>query len=115
MHYLSHFSSQAYEMLVQRQCFLIQPDKLVIQCNVLVTYSIIAVHYQVRKYNPNGAVFGHIHAVGAMSDAFQPVSAAGNQVAFVYAFPTAETYAVWMQLMIDGEIITLPVQITVAP
>ena len=65
--------------------------------------------------NPNGAVFGHIHAVGAMSDAFQPVSAAGNQVAFVYAFPTVETYAVWVQLMIDGEIITLPVQITVAP
>jgi len=65
--------------------------------------------------NPNGAIFGHIHAVGAMNEAFQPVSAAGNQVAFVYAFPSAETYAVWVQLMIEGEIITLPVQITVAP
>jgi hypothetical protein len=70
-------------------------------------------HMLVR--NPNGAVFGHIHAVGAMSDAFQPSSLAGNQVAFVYAFPTAETYAVWVQLMIDGEIITVPVQITVVP
>ena len=70
-------------------------------------------HLLVR--NPNGAVFGHIHAVGAMNEAFQPVSAAGNQVAFVYAFPTAETYAVWVQLMIDGEIITVPVQITVMP
>jgi len=65
--------------------------------------------------NPNGAIFGHIHAVGAMNEAFQPVSAAGNQVAFVYAFPTAETYAVWVQLMIEGTIITVPVQITVMP
>ncbi len=65
--------------------------------------------------NPNGAIFGHIHAVGAMSEVFQPVSAAGNQVAFVYAFPTAETYAVWVQLVIEGTIITLPVQITVMP
>jgi len=65
--------------------------------------------------NPNGAIFGHIHAVGAMNESFQPISAAGNQVAFVYAFPTAETYAVWVQLMIDGTLITLPVQITVMP
>jgi len=65
--------------------------------------------------NPNGAIFGHIHAVGAMNEDFQPMSVAGNQVAFVYAFPTAETYAVWVQLMIDGEIITVPVQITVVP
>jgi hypothetical protein len=70
-------------------------------------------HLLVR--NPNGAVFGHVHAVGAMNDAFQSVSVLGNQVSFVYAFPSAETYAVWVQLMIDGEIITLPVQITVAP
>lgn len=65
--------------------------------------------------NPNGAIFGHIHAVGAMNEDFQPISAAGNQVAFVYAFPTAETYAVWVQLMIDDTLITLPVQITVMP
>ncbi|NBU63458.1 MAG: hypothetical protein EBS29_02980 [Chloroflexia bacterium] len=65
--------------------------------------------------NSDGAIFGHIHAVGAMNEAFQPVSAVGNQVAFVYAFPTAETYAVWVQLMIDGNLITLPVQITVLP
>jgi hypothetical protein len=65
--------------------------------------------------NPNGAIFGHIHAVGAMNEDFQPISVAGNQVAFVYAFPTAETYAVWVQLMIDGTLITLPVQITVMP
>lgn len=63
--------------------------------------------------NPNGAVFGHAHAVGAMNDAFQPVSVPGNQVSFVYAFPSAETYAVWVQIMIDGAVITLPVQITV--
>jgi len=65
--------------------------------------------------NPNGAIFGHIHAVGAMNEDFQPISVAGNQVAFVYAFPTAETYAVWVQLMIDDTLITLPVQITVMP
>jgi hypothetical protein len=65
--------------------------------------------------NPNGAIFGHIHAVGAMNEDFQPISVAGNQVAFVYAFPTAETYAVWVQLMIDGTLITLPVQMTVMP
>ena len=46
---------------------------------------------------------------------FAQLSAAGNQVAFVYAFPSAETYAVWVQLMIEGTIITLPVQITVMP
>lgn len=65
--------------------------------------------------NPNGAIFGHIHAVGTMNDLFEPVSAVGNKVAFVYAFPTAETYAVWVQIMIDGSLLTLPVQITVLP
>ena len=65
--------------------------------------------------NPNGAIFGHVHAVGAMSDAFEPVSVPGNQVTFVYAFPTAETYAVWVQIMIDHTLIAVPVQITVAP
>jgi hypothetical protein len=70
-------------------------------------------HMLVR--NPNGAVFGHVHAVGTMSEDFQPRSVAGNQVSFVYAFPSAETYVVWVQLMIDSEIITVPVQITVVP
>ena len=70
-------------------------------------------HMLVR--NPNGAIFGHIHAVGAMNDAFEPVSVAGNHVTFVYAFPTAETYAVWVQIMIDGILITLTVQIPVLP
>ncbi len=65
--------------------------------------------------NPNGAIFGHIHAVGTMNDLFEPVSAVGNKVAFVYAFPTAEPYAVWVQIMIDGTLLTLPVQITVLP
>jgi hypothetical protein len=65
--------------------------------------------------NPNGAIFGHVHAVGVMSDAFEPVSVPGNQVTFVYAFPTAETYAVWVQIMIDHTLIAVPVQITVAP
>ena len=65
--------------------------------------------------NPNGAIFGHIHAVGTMNDLFEPVSAVGNKVAFVYAFPTAEPYAAWVQIMIDGTLLTLPVQITVLP
>ena len=65
--------------------------------------------------NPNGAIFGHIHAVGTMNDLFEPVSAVGNKVAFGYAVPTAEPYAVWVQIMIDGTLLTLPVQITVLP
>ena len=62
----------------------------------------------------NGEIFGHIHAVGTMNDAFQPVSEGGNRVSFVYAFPTAELYHVWIQVMVDGDVLAIPVQISVS-
>ena len=69
-------------------------------------------HMIVRSQS--GMIFGHIHAVGTMNDAFQPVTVAGNTVSFVYAFPTAEVYHVWIQVMVDKQIMALPVQIQVA-
>lgn len=63
--------------------------------------------------NSDGAIFGHVHAVGTMNDAFQPVSDAGNSVSFVYAFPKPDTYHLWIQVMVAGVLHTIPVQVVV--
>lgn len=64
--------------------------------------------------DPVGGMFGHVHAAGAMNDDFQPIALPGNSVDFVYAFPQAQTYQLWIQVQVDGRIVTVPAQIAVA-
>lgn len=63
--------------------------------------------------DPSGSMFGHVHATGAMNEDFQPVSPPGNRVEFIYAFPFAQTYQIWLQVQVDGRILTVPAQIVV--
>lgn len=70
-------------------------------------------HLLVRSQDQT--VFGHVHAASAMNDDFQPVSVPGNIVSFVYAFPTAGVYTLWVQVMVDAQLITVPVELVVAP
>lgn len=70
-------------------------------------------HLLVRSQDQS--VFGHVHAASTMNDDFQPVSAVGNTVSFVYAFPAAGTYTLWIQVMVDAQIITVPIEIVVNP
>lgn len=64
--------------------------------------------------DPAGSMFGHVHAVGAMNEDFQPVAIPGNTVNFVYAFPQAQTYQLWVQVQVSGRILTVPARIAVA-
>lgn len=64
--------------------------------------------------DPTGSMFGHVHAAGAMNEDFQPVASPGHTVNFVYAFPQAQTYQLWIQVQVDGRILTVPAHIAVA-
>ncbi len=63
--------------------------------------------------NETRSIFAHVHAAGAMNDAFQPVSIAGDTVSFVYAFPTADRYTLWVQVMIAGTVYSIPATVVV--
>ncbi|MFZ9858073.1 MAG: hypothetical protein ACO3F2_07050 [Roseiflexaceae bacterium] len=63
--------------------------------------------------DPAGSMFGHVHAAGAMNEDFQPVAIPGHTVDFIYAFPQAQTYQLWLQVQVDGRILTVPARITV--
>ena len=63
--------------------------------------------------DPAGSMFGHVHAAGAMNEDFQPVAVPGHTVDFVYAFPLAQTYDLWLQVQVDGRILTIPARIAV--
>jgi len=60
-----------------------------------------------------GSLFGHVHAAGAMNDDFQPVAQAGHTVQFVYAFPRAQEYQLWVQVQVNGQILTVPAVLSV--
>ena len=64
--------------------------------------------------DPVGSMFGHVHAAGAMNEDFQPVAIPGHTVDFVYAFPQAQTYQLWLQVQVDGRVLTVPARIEVA-
>lgn len=64
--------------------------------------------------DPDGSMFGHVHAAGAMNEDFQPVAPPGNTVEFVYAFPQAQTYQLWIQVQVDGRVLTVPARIAVS-
>lgn len=64
--------------------------------------------------DPAGSMFGHVHASGAMNEEFQPVAIPGNTVNFVYAFPQAQTYQLWLQVQVDGRVLTVPARIVVS-
>ncbi|MFM7678502.1 MAG: hypothetical protein ACKO83_06600, partial [Roseiflexaceae bacterium] len=63
--------------------------------------------------NDTRTVFAHVHAVGIMNDTFQPVSIAGDTVSFVYAFPKPDRYTLWIQVMIDGTLLSIPATVAV--
>ena len=63
--------------------------------------------------NDARTIFAHAHAVGMMNDVFQPVSIAGDTVSFVYAFPKPDRYTLWIQVMIDGTVLSIPATIVV--
>lgn len=54
-------------------------------------------------------MYGHVHAVGAMDEAFEPVPQPGNTVSFVYAFPRPGVYRLWYQVQIGEQIVTVPI------
>ena len=58
-------------------------------------------------------LYGHVHAVGTMDEAFQPAIQPGNTVTFVYAFPQPGSYTLWFQVRTDGTILTIPVTVDV--
>ena len=58
-------------------------------------------------------LYGHVHAVGTMDEAFQPAIQPGNTVTFVYAFPQPGSYTLWFQVRTDGTILTIPVKVDV--
>jgi len=64
--------------------------------------------------DPAGSMFGHVHAAGAMNEDFQPVALLGNTVDFIYAFPQAQPYQLWLQVQVDGRVLTVPAQIVVS-
>lgn len=64
--------------------------------------------------NDARTLFAHAHAVGIMNDAFQPVSVAGDTVSFVYAFPKPGRYTLWIQVMLDGTLLSIPATVAVA-
>jgi hypothetical protein len=61
-----------------------------------------------------GSMFGHVHAAGAMNEDFQPVAPPGHTVDFVYAFPQAQPYQLWLQVQVDGRVLTVPAKIVVS-
>jgi hypothetical protein len=63
--------------------------------------------------NDARTLFAHVHAAGIMNDAFQPVSIAGDTVSFVYAFPKPDRYTIWIQVMIDGTLLSIPATVEV--
>jgi hypothetical protein len=58
-------------------------------------------------------LYGHVHAVGTMDEAFQPAIQPGNPVTFVYAFPQPGSYTLWFQVRTEGSILTIPVMVDV--
>jgi hypothetical protein len=70
-------------------------------------------HMLIRSQD--GGVFGHVHAASAMNSDFQPASVRGHEVSFVYSFPYPDTYTIWIQLQVRGEILTIPLKVTVTP
>lgn len=60
-----------------------------------------------------GSMFGHVHAAGPMNEDFQPVALPGHTVQFVYAFPRPQTYQIWVQVQVNGQVITVPALLAV--
>ncbi len=95
----------------------------------------MAGHLMVRS--ADGALFAHLHAAGARNDSGpgqgrSGIAAAGEalgvraeapsaqpefgpEVDFGYLFPTAGDYRLWLQVKVDGRVLTLPLEITVQP
>ena len=67
-------------------------------------------HLIVRSHD--GALYGHVHAVGPMEQSFEPAVQTGNEVSFVYTFPRDGTYSLWFQIQTQGKILTVPVTMT---
>lgn len=70
-------------------------------------------HMLIRSQD--GGVFGHVHAASTMNNDFQPVRAPGHEVSFVYHFPYPDTYTIWVQLQVRGQVLTVPLKVTVSP
>ncbi|MEQ1862284.1 MAG: hypothetical protein ABMA13_20390 [Chthoniobacteraceae bacterium] len=82
----------------------------------LQPYMGMAGHAVIRR--SDGAVFTHLHPVGTISMAAQQIFTAstatrvpmsplpGNEITFPYAFPRAGDYRVWVQVRLDGRVVT---------
>jgi hypothetical protein len=62
----------------------------------------------------DGATVGHVHAAGPMAPAGAAVRY-GPRLSFVYSFPQPGAYRLWAQFQRAGEVVTVPIQLTVAP
>ena len=71
----------------------------------------MAGHLIVRS--DDGAIFGHVHAVGAMSAA--STGRYGPEIRFAYTFPQPGVYRLWAQFQYTGQIVSVPILLTVAP
>jgi hypothetical protein len=96
---------------------------------ILQPYMGMLGHAVVRR--SDGEVFTHLHPVGTISMAAQellarrerrvnalastpsnspapstPIESAGNEVAFPYAFPRPGDYRLWVQVRVDGQVLT---------
>jgi hypothetical protein len=89
-------------------------------------------HAAVRR--SDGSVFAHIHPTGTISMAAQSFFAAQagqpmdhahmhyvssgpgpTEISFPYLFPQPGHYRIWVQTKVSGQVVTTPVDITVAP
>lgn len=95
----------------------------------------MAGHLLVRS--ADGAIFAHVHAAGSPLD---PAAGSGNQgvgaagealglrgeapttplsfgpeIAVSYVFPAAGDYRLWLQVKVDGRVLTLPLAVAVQP
>jgi hypothetical protein len=70
-------------------------------------------HLLVRS--ADGAVFAHVHAVGAMTPGVaDPNRRYGPEIAFAFVFPEPGPYRVWFQFKHDNRVLTLPLLVQVA-
>jgi hypothetical protein len=65
---------------------------------------------------PTGTV-GHVHAMAAPAAAApdETVATGGPRVEFVYTFPTPGRHRLWFQVERDYRVVTVPVEVDVAP